>query len=72
MDTQMEKKILVPISQESIMLAKKARKEKIETGQITVKCPKCQKIPEITMSSRGERTTISCSCGYIFNEEINL
>lgn len=52
------------------MLAKKARKEMRLTGTITVKCPKCGTIPKITTSLRGERLTVSCECGYVFDSEI--
>jgi len=72
MDTQAKKKTFPTISQQSIMLAKKARLEKQKTGHMTVVCPKCHEHPEITMTSRGERTIISCSCGYIKNIEINF
>lgn len=69
MDTQMKKKIS-PTMSKSIMLAKKARKEMRLTGTITVKCPKCGTIPKITTSSRGERLTVSCECGYVFDSEM--
>ena len=70
MDTQMGKRILPTMSEESIMLAKKARKEMRLTGTITVKCPKCGTIPKITTSSRCERLTVSCECGYVFDSEM--
>ena len=70
MDTQMEKKISLTISEESIMLAKKAIQEMRLTGAVTVKCPKCGTIPKITISPRGERQTVRCKCGYIADGEI--
>lgn len=60
------------ISQESIMLANQARTELLKNGYVSVICPKCQEHPKITMTSRGERTIISCACGYVKNIEINL
>ena len=72
MDTQMEKKTLQIISPQSIMLAKQARLEQQKNGYVTVICPKCQEHPEILMTSRGERTIITCPCGYVKNVEINL
>lgn len=32
--------------------------------------PKCGSIPKITTSSRGERLTVSCECGYVFDSEM--
>ena len=57
---------------ESIMLAKQAKREQMQNGYVTGVCPKCKKHPIVTMSSRGERTTVSCECGYVFDGEINL
>lgn len=70
MDTQMEKRISPMISEESIILARKARREMRQTGTITVRCPKCGTIPKITTSPRGERLTVSCECGYVFDSEM--
>lgn len=72
MVTQVEKKTLPTISHQSIMLAKQARLEKQRNGYVTVVCPKCQGHPEITMTSKGERTIVSCPCGYIKSIEINF
>ena len=72
MDTQTTKGTFSAISLQSIMLAKQARMEYLKTGRITVECPKCHKHPEITMTSKGERTIISCPCGYVLNIEINF
>lgn len=69
---QTEKKTFPTISRQSIMLAKKARLEQQKNGYVSVICPKCQKHPEITTTSRGERTIIRCQCGYIKNIEINF
>lgn len=72
MDTQMEKKTYHTISLQSITLTKQARLEQQKSGHVTVICPKCKRHPEITMTSRGERTIISCPCGYVKNIEINF
>ena len=56
----------------SVMLAKQARLEKAKNGRITTVCPKCQGKPEITTTAKGERTIVSCDCGFIYSEEINL
>ena len=72
MGTQMKKKTYPVISQESIMLANRARSEQLETGQISVVCPKCQEHPRIFTTSKGERTIIECKCRYIQNAEINF
>ena len=72
MDTQNEKRTLPTISQESIMLANQARLEQQRDGYVSVKCPKCNGTPKITTTPGGERTTISCPCGYIINGEINF
>ncbi len=57
-------------SNESNMLAKKARQE-LETDSTTsVLCPKCQTRPTLTITPGGERSTVRCKCGYIRNTEI--
>lgn len=60
------------ISPQSITLAKQARLEKLEHGHVTVVCPKCHEHPEIITTLGGERTIISCPCGYVKNAEINF
>lgn len=35
-----------------------------------VRCPKCGTIPKIITSPRGERFTVSCECGYVFDSEM--
>lgn len=72
MATQAKKETYPTISPQSISLANQARREWLETGEVKVICPKCHEHPEITMTSRGERTTISCKCRYISNCEINF
>ena len=54
------------------MLAKKAKKEIRQMGFTNVKCPKCGGSPEITTTSKGERTIVSCDCGFVHNVEINF
>lgn len=52
--------------QEGKELAIKARDEMIETGKVTVVCPKCHKIPLTKVEGRfHEYVSIHCSCGYI-------
>ena len=72
MGIQGERKVLQTTLEQSHMLAKKARKEIRLTGTTEVFCPKCGEKPEISVTSRGERTMISCACGYIYDAEINL
>lgn len=71
MDTKTAKMIR-PISEESCMLARQARREIRLTGKTTVVCPKCGTSPVITMTPRGERTTVSCKCWLIYDGEINF
>lgn len=54
------------------MLAKKARKELMQNKSTSVRCPLCGAAPEITTTPGGERTNLSCPCGYIRNGEINF
>ena len=68
----MDKKSFSTISEHSILLAKQARLEKQKNGYVTVICPKCHEHPKIMMTSKGERTIISCPCGYVKNIEINF
>lgn len=72
MDTKMKRKISPMISEESIMLAEKARRELRMMGTTTVICPRCGTSPQISNTPRGERTIISCKCRYIFDGEINF
>lgn len=72
MDTQKEKKTFPTASRESSMLAHQARLEQLKNGYVTTICPKCHEHPEITMTSKGERTFIRCPCGYIKSGEINF
>ena len=47
-------------------LAIKARDEMIETGKVTVICPKCHEVPMTKVEGRFyEHVTIRCSCGFI-------
>lgn len=71
MDTKKEK-MICPLSPESCKLARQARREIRLTGKTTVVCPKCGTSPIITMTPRGERTTVSCKCGLIYDGEINF
>jgi len=51
-------------------LAIKALREIREHGTAVTPCPKRHTIPKLTMTSRGERRTISCECRHVFTEEI--
>jgi hypothetical protein len=62
----------VMVSPQSIMLAKQARLEQLKDGYVTTICPKCNEHPKITTTPKGERTIISCPCGYVKNIEINF
>ena len=68
----MKDTVLHQLSPESCKLAKLARREIRLTGKTTVVCPKCGTCPTITMTPRGERTTVSCKCGLIYDGEINF
>lgn len=70
--TQKERKTLHTVSPQSHMLAKMARKEIRLTGMTTVVCPMCGEAPEVTTTSRGERTIVSCKCGFVYDAEINF
>ena len=54
------------------MLAKKAKREIRTMGFTTVMCPKCNGKPNITVTPKGERTIVSCDCGYIIDVDINF
>ena len=72
MNIQMERKIFLEISPQSTILTKQAMLEQQATGKVDVKCPKCNGTLKITTTSKGERTMISCPCGYIRSGEINF
>lgn len=54
------------------MLAKNARKDIYLTGVTEVRCPKCQTAPTVETTPKGERTIVSCKCGYVHEVEINF
>lgn len=58
--------------QEGNKLAKQAKKEIRLTGKTSVICPKCSEAPVMKTTPGNERTTICCSCGYLYDCEINL
>lgn len=72
MVNQTEQEMYFEITEESIELANQARLEQYAYGKVSVICPKCQEHPEIYTTPGGERTTITCKCGYIRNGEINF
>lgn len=72
MDTAVMNERSQEISNSPVMLAKIAKKEIRTAGFTNIRCPKCGEMPEITMTSRGERTIVSCDCGYVHDVEINL
>ena len=72
MDTVVMNGRLQEASNSPSMLAKKAKKELRQMGFTNIRCPKCDGTPEITMTSKGERTIVSCDCGYVHDVEINF
>ena len=71
-DAAMPKKASESIPMEAHALARKAKREIRSTGTTTVICPRCGTKPAVTETERGERTIVSCECGWIFDGEINL
>lgn len=65
-----DKLVFMPINPKAREIAMQARREQGENGCVTVACPKCNKPPVITATTRGERSDISCECGYIRDGEI--
>ena len=60
-------------TEESKLLARKAKMEKIEKGTVSTMCPKChQKINVDEVYDNGILKSISvrCKCGYILDGEI--
>ena len=72
MVNQTEQEMYFEITEESIELANQARLEQYTYGKVSVIYPKCQEHTEIYTTPEGERTTITCKCGYIRNGEINF
>ena len=61
------------LTEESILLAKKAKIEKIKKGLVSTKCPKCHqkiKVDEVYDNGILKSISVRCKCGYIFNGEI--
>lgn len=69
--TQEQRKSQYKVTPESNLLAKEARWEIEQTGMTKIQCPFCHTAPEIVETSKGERTTTSCECGYLCDIEIN-
>lgn len=72
MTTNPEKIQSSPITEEARILVRKFKLEMLENGSSTVICPECGKRPQIMSTPQGERTTIACECGYIYDSEFNL
>ena len=60
------------LSEKSHMLVRQFKKDMIQKGSSTVICPVCGQKPQISNTPKGERTTIACKCGYIYDSEFNL
>ena len=56
----------------SHLLAKRARQELQDSGTTTVICERCKESPRIIITPRGERTIVTCKCGFVYDAEINL
>lgn len=51
---------------EGTILAAKARDEYIENGSTTVRCSKCNQIPNVDIQGTNHsHVFIRCSCGYV-------
>ncbi len=58
---------------QSSLLAMQAKREMLESGRVTVKCPKCHHSPNVDIWGRcQERITIRCECGYVKYMELGL
>ena len=66
------KKTLHKVTPQSNMLAKKAKKEIMQTGTTKIMCPMCGQAPKLTTTSKGERTMVTYECGYVYDCEINF
>lgn len=60
------------VREERNMLARKAKRDLLKTSYTEIQCPKCRKKPEIMVTLKGERTIVSCECGYLYDCEFNL
>lgn len=58
------------ISEEGRKLAFQAIREKKNGDNVMVICPKCLEHPKVEISLKGERTVVSCKCGYVATGEI--
>lgn len=56
----------------SHLLAKRARQELQDSRTTTVICERCKESPRIIITPRGERTIVTCKCGFVYDAEINL
>lgn len=70
MDTNVTRKISLPLSEESRMLAKKARRELEKDLKTSVVCPRCHTHPTLVITPDGGRSDVSCDCGYVYSGEI--
>ncbi len=67
------KKTYPVVTEESIMLARKARKEKHEKGEVLATCPKCHhriEVDELYHNGILVRVSVWCKCGYVRDGEI--
>lgn len=68
MDIQREKETSHQISEESILLARKAKTEQMQNGMVSVICPRCQTHPKVIID--GNRIYVKCDCMYVRDGEI--
>jgi len=70
MNTNQKNETLYKISEESRVLAKKARRELEQDSKTSVICPKCKLHPTLTITQDNTRSNVRCDCGYIMSGEI--
>ena len=61
------------LTEESILLARKAKTEKMKKGTVSTRCPKCHQkiaVDEIYEYDRLKNISVYCGCGYILDGEI--
>lgn len=73
MEEQVLKNTLSDEAQLSNMLTQEAAEEMLETGKVTVICPKCQKHPQVVIQGKYQnRILVRCKCGFLRMAEYGI
>lgn len=70
MDTMIMKKDLFQEEEERKNLIYQAKEQMLNDGKVTVRCPRCKKVPKVIVKGKyNEHIIVKCDCNYLFEIE---